>query len=414
MRCVTGATLIAGLSFAMASPALAGQTLEGVPAYQHVGVLVLENESEATTWGASSVAVYLNSLVSRGAFASNYYADGHVSLDNYVTMTSGQPGNPATDSDCLSSNLFVCQQTVNTPAFGGGGNIADQVEGAGLTWKEYADAMPSPCFHQNTSPTAPAPDPYQGNGGGDATYKGNYADRHNGFTYYSDITANATRCAAHDVPYTQLAADIAGNTVPNYFFITPDTCHDGHDSPCASGSPMPASCTTGGGPAQAAAAGGLIAADCWLQANLPPLLAYLNAHDGLLFITTDEGSVNDTSGCCTGGPGGQPGFGGKVGLLALGPGVNGGHASAKSYDHVSLLRTMEDALGVSSYLNNASTATAMSDLFAQPPANVPEAPLSPLLPLLGAVGVCAWVLRGRRRPRAAVSQGQTAARAGQG
>src|SRR5579864_4355350 len=148
------ATIVALAALAPLTVAHAGQGLEGVPGYQHVGVLVLENESESATWSATSVARYLNSLVPSGAFATDYYADGHVSLDNYITMTSGQPGNPDTYSDCLPSNLYACQQSVSAnPAFGSGVNIFDQVKGAGLSWKEYADSLPTPCFHQDESPT---------------------------------------------------------------------------------------------------------------------------------------------------------------------------------------------------------------------------------------------------------------------
>ena len=393
------ATIVALAALSQLTVVHAGQGLEGVPAYQHIGVLVLENESESSTWGASSVATYINSLVPSGAFATNYYADGHVSLDNYITMTSGQPGNPETYSDCLSASLFTCQASVNTPAFGSGVNIADQVTGAGLTWKEYADSMPKPCFHADPSPTAPPQDPYQGNGGGDAAYTGNYADRHNPFNYYDDVAGNAALCAQHDVPFAQLDGDIASNHVPSYFFITPDTCHDGHDSPCAAGTPQ-TPCLSGGAPSASSTAGGLTSADCWLHDNLPPLLTYLDTNDGLLLITSDEGAVpSDGSGCCTGGPGGGPGFGGKVGLLALGAGVRSGYTTSTSYDHASLLRTTEDALGISTRLNNAASASAMSDLFAQPAANTPEAPLALGLPLAGAAAVAIGWRRGRRSAR---------------
>jgi len=260
----------------------------------------------------------------------------------------------------------------------GGRNLADQLEAAQLSWKGYMDSMPSACFHADDTPTALPPDPYQG----DSTTPpaGNYADRHNPFIYYPDIETNNARCQAHDVPYPALAGDITGNTLPAYFFITPDTCHDGHDTPCAGNT----------GP------GGLLSFDAWLQANLPSLLSYLNANDGVVFITADEGSSTDSSGCCTGGPGGAPGFGGRVGLLALGAGVAVGSTTHTSYDHASLLRTTEDALGISTYLNNAGTATAMSDLFA-PATGTPDAPLTLLLPLAGVTVALATAARRRRR-----------------
>ena len=74
---------------------------EGIPRFSHVVVLVLENESATNTWGPASVAHYLNSLVPRGVFASQYFATGHASLDNYIAMVSGQADQPLTASDCL-------------------------------------------------------------------------------------------------------------------------------------------------------------------------------------------------------------------------------------------------------------------------------------------------------------------------
>jgi hypothetical protein len=49
--------------------------------------------------------------------------------------------------------------------------------------------------------------------------------------------------------------------------------------------------------------------------------------------------------------------------LALGPGVKAGQTISTAYDHASLLRTVEDSFGISSYLNNASASVAMRDLF---------------------------------------------------
>src|SRR6202023_3897876 len=111
-----------------------------------------------------------------------------------------------------------------------------------------------------------------------------------------DIVGNGSRCQAHVVPHATLSADLAGDSLPAFSFITPDTCDDGHDNPCADGS-----------------AGGLARADLWLSQNVPALLAYLQAHNGLLLITFDEADTTDTSGCCTGGPGGGPGGRGRAG-----------------------------------------------------------------------------------------------------
>ena len=102
-----------------------------------VEILRLENEGFDSTYGPASPATYLNSLVPQGALATNYYATGHASLDNYIAMTSGQPDQPVTGSDCATVNLYTCVQ--GQQAMSNGANVADQLEAAGLGWKQYAD-----------------------------------------------------------------------------------------------------------------------------------------------------------------------------------------------------------------------------------------------------------------------------------
>lgn len=332
----------ATLALALPAPAAAAPAA-GLPSFRHVVVLVLENESFDTTWGPASPANYLKGLRASGVFADHYYGTGHASLDNYIAMMSGQPDQPATASDCLSLNLFTCAQ--NQLAMAGGRNLADQLETAGLSWKGYMDSTPSPCFHADYSPSA-GPDTYQGNS--QSPPAADYADRHNPFLYFPDIVGNDNRCQAHVRPYTQLAADIASDSLPAFSFITPDTCHDGHDNPCSNGKP-----------------GGLVSADLWLSREAPALISYLQAHNGVLLINFDEGAASDTSGCCTGGPAGTAGFGGRVGLLALGAGLPAGKVVTTPYDHASLLRTLEDLFGISEHLNNAATASPMTDVLAR-------------------------------------------------
>lgn len=317
--------------------------LEGVASYDHIVVLVLENENFDTSWGTDSPAHYLNSLRARGVFADQYFATGHVSLDNYIAMISGQPANPLSSSDCLTVNLWTCVQPQS--AMADGRNLTDQLDDAGVSWKGYMDSMPGPCFHADYRPTS-GPDPYQGHS--QAPPATDYADRHNPFNYFDDIITNDARCHTHVVPYSTIDHDLGTDALPQFSFITPDTCHDGHDTTCSDGQP-----------------GGLVSADRWLRPNVEKLLAYLWSHNGLLLITFDENGVTDGPpfGCCTGGPGAGPGFGGRVGLLALSPRLPGQTVVHSQYDHMSLLRTLEDSFGISEHLNNAASASPMVDVF---------------------------------------------------
>src|SRR5712691_9962270 len=67
----------------------------------HVFVIVLENKGFDETFGTDSPAPYLSrELVGRGQLLRQYHAIGHLSLDNYVAMVSGQGPNAVTQADC--------------------------------------------------------------------------------------------------------------------------------------------------------------------------------------------------------------------------------------------------------------------------------------------------------------------------
>ena len=105
------------------------------------------------------------------------------------------------------------------------------------------------------------------------------------------------------MPYANFETDLLQEaTTPNYVFITPDTCHDGHDSPCTAP------------PSEAGQPGGLLSADAFLRAEVPKILASpaWKKSKSLLVITFDENGFTDTQGCCA-----PPAFGGRIGLVAL-------------------------------------------------------------------------------------------------
>src|SRR5215210_8258976 len=72
-----------------------------LPEIRHVLVIVLENKNYEETFDPKGDAPYLaKRLPSRGALLENYYATGHLSLDNYISMISGQGPNIDTQADC--------------------------------------------------------------------------------------------------------------------------------------------------------------------------------------------------------------------------------------------------------------------------------------------------------------------------
>ncbi len=303
----------------------------------HVFVITLENEDYGTTWGADSAAHYLNrTLVAKGKLLTQYFGIGHASLDNYIAQISGQSPNPKTQGDCITYSDFVSAGTGKYGQALGQGcvypaavkTIGDQLTAAGQTWRAYLDGMGTPCKH----PAVGQNDPNFVAKPGDM-----YATRHNPFVYFHSII-DSPQCAKNVVDLTRLATDLKSvATTPNLVYVTPDLCHDGHDTPCADGQP-----------------GGLVSADRFLAAEVPKILASpAYKADGMLVITLDEATLANAAGCChtpaspnAAKPGLSGPGGGRVGTLVLSPRVKAGTIDATPYNHYALLCSIEDVFGL--------------------------------------------------------------------
>ncbi|GAC1387472.1 MAG: phosphatidylinositol-3-phosphatase [Pseudarthrobacter sp.] len=318
-------------------------------------VINLENKGFDAAFGPTSPAPYLSqTLRGQGMLLSQYYGTAHNSLPNYIAQISGQGPNTETQGDCQIYSDFVGQTTTAPQQAVGQGcvypasvhTIADQLQTKGLTWKGYMEdmgnavpAQPATCRH----PALNAPDPTQTAHVGDQ-----YAARHNPFVYFHSVIDSPT-CATNDVPLTALPGDLASAaTTANLTYITPNLCHDGHDTPCVDGEP-----------------GGLVSADAFLRTWVPRILAApAYQADGLLIVTFDESDnpAKDASACCGEGPGPNtplPGIfglgGGRVGTVAVSRWIRPGSYNDTPYNHSGLLASMEDLFGLS-HLGYAATA----------------------------------------------------------
>jgi hypothetical protein len=342
---------------------------------RHVFVIVLENEPFQVTFGEHSPAPYLaHALPRQGALLTQYFAIGHDSLDNYIAMISGQAPNPETQRDCHVFSEFK-RSAPGLDAHGqirGTGcvypadvkTLANQLQGAGYAWKGYMESMgadPSreatACAHAKIGEVDLT---------GKATAKDRYADKHNPFVYFRSIIDDAANCAAHVVDLDKLPVDLQSiATTPNFSFISPDLCHDGHNAPCENGEP-----------------GGLISADKFLRQWVPRIVASpAFKQDGLLIITFDEGT--DSAACCgetqpAGAP--RPGQsgpgGGRIGAVVLSPFVKPGSVSNVPYNHYSLLRSIEDWFGLPhlGYAGQQGLRAFGADVFNREPAAVKARP----------------------------------------
>ena len=343
------AVLLAGGTAAALEPA--PQATAPLPPIRHVFIIVLENQSYAATFGAQSAAPYLaTTLPQQGALLRQYYAIGHASLGNYVALISGQAPNQATQLDCADFTDF----RLSSPGLDAHGQargvgcvypaivrtLPNQLTAAGLTWKAYMEDMGNDP-HREAATCA-----HVTIGARETTHRAQvgdqYATKHNPFVYFHSIIDDRADCDAHVVNLARLPQDLQTTaTTPNYTFITPNLCNDGHDGMCVDGR-----------------RGGLAAIDGFLRQWVPQITrspAFLV--DGMLIVTFDEsdGSGADGSSACCGErplPGAmfKPGFngpgGGRIGAVVLSPFVKPGTVSAQAYNHYSLLRTVEELFGL--------------------------------------------------------------------
>ena len=136
--------------------------------------------------------------------------------------------------------------------------------------------------------------------GGDT---GDYARRHNPFTYLSDVF-NSSVQKLNLVPFTQFPTDLNNNALPDIAFIIPNLIDDAHD-------------------------GTLQQSDAWLQTNIAPILSNSAfQQDGILIIVYDEAGSDNTHG------------GGRIAFVVAGPNVIPTGRTSVLYQHENLLRTI--------------------------------------------------------------------------
>ncbi len=377
---------------------LAWVPARAAPRIGHVFIVMLENEGYHRTFGPQSRARYLNDLADQGALASNYFATSHFSLGNYIALISGQAPNPATEYDCPQFTEFISSGfTADGQAIGNGcvyparvPTIADQLQARALSWKAYMEDMGNDPQRESVTcghPAIGASDHTQAAQVGDQ-----YASRHDPFVYFHAII-DTPSCVQHVVNLRALGPDLKSiATTPNYVFITPNLCHDGHDgghgNSCVDGEP-----------------GGLASADRFLGTLVPQILSSpAFRRDGLLIITFDESDVEDqyqpssnaisvtggdATACCNEQPGPNipayrsaagiasttingPGLigpgGGRIGAVLLSRFIKPGTRSQLPYNHYALLRSVEDLFGLAhlGFAAQPGLRAFGEDIFTQP------------------------------------------------
>jgi hypothetical protein len=324
----------------------AGGTAPGVrPAVKHVVVVALADAGFEEAFGPRSRAPYLaHDLRAQGVLLRRYHAIAHGGLPNLIALLSGQGTNPATDDGCPAMTPFVAAgKPADDGQLHGRGcvfpagvpSLPAQLARRKLGWRAYVDGADPPAGAPPGACRPPAAAP-------DGSRPG--IDR-NPLLFFASLVS-APDCSARVTGLAPLAADLAAPAAaaPAFTLIVPGACDAGRDGACPAGEPN-----------------GLPRADTWLREWMPRLQAApAFAADGLVVVTFAEaratGKLADFASCC-----GQPqavnepasvdpqaptAGGGRVGAIVLGPHAKPGTVSNVPYNHLALLRTIEDAFGL--------------------------------------------------------------------
>jgi hypothetical protein len=266
---------------------------------QHVVLIMMENKNYSQIIGNYGAAPYLNSLAGKYALLTNYYATAHPSLPNYLSITGGS--NFGITSDCLPSTTCITSRS----------SIFSLLMSHNLSWKIYAQTMPSNCFLSSSN---------------------NYSVYHNPAVYYSSIR---TACGKYDVPMGSFASGSGNNlyndakdgTLANFSMIIPNLCYDMHNL----------SCTISKG-------------DDFLSELVPILQSGPQNASTIIIITWDEALETDTSN-----------GGGHVPAIIVGPPNLVNYGSFDTfYNHYSTLATIEDIFNLGNLGENDANAVPMS------------------------------------------------------
>jgi acid phosphatase len=215
---------VAGLLLPSGTASAAGP----VPRFDHVVIVVMENQNYNDIIGRPDEARYLNGLAAGGASFRNSFAVAHPSQPNYLALFSGSTQRVTSDK---------CPQNFkNAP------NLGAELIGAGRSFAGYSESMPS-----------------AGYTGCGSYFSFGYERAHNPWVNFTNVPA------ASNLTFTSFPGDYS--RLPTVSFVIPNLCNDMHY------------CSRDTG-------------DSWIQHKLGGYAQWARSNNSLLIVTWDEdGSI---------------------------------------------------------------------------------------------------------------------------
>ena len=391
-----------------------GPVPAGMPHLDHVWVIMMENHGYSQVVGNPNLP-FTNSMMGLANIATNYFAIAHPSLTNYLEVVGGSnfgvhsdnypdwhnfyctpnllSGTVSTDTpaspnvcpiagvgtEAATPAVDTTNETTGPPGVNNidgtqslpaatnvsGKTIADQLAEMGGTWKSYQESLPvsgadgvnvSDGFYTNNtnfSVITPAlTPPLSAN---DLVYL--YAVKHNPFAYFRSVQegvqpgSDLSNVVGFD-GWNGLYADLRAGSVPTFSFIAPNQCNDQHGrgnaGPYCNYDPTDNGTQAGLNPALMQR-GDMALKQIVMAIRQSPAWKQGSNAMVVLWDENDYSTAPNTN---------------KV--LAIVDTNYGSHGlqSSAAYNHFSLLKSIEGALGLPC-LNHAcdSTVNVMTDLF---------------------------------------------------
>jgi len=245
---------------------------------QYVQLVIFENESYTKVIGNPD-APYLTGLSTTWANMTDSHAVTHPSQPNYLALFSGSTQGVTGDNCPVSFKVA---------------SLGSELIKAGISFTGYAESMPRNGYEGCQAVPDQLPSGYL------------YMRKHVPWTDFTKVPRKDS--IVYRKPLDEPPS--------RFVWITPNMCNDMHDCSIATG-------------------------DTWASENLPNLIAWDAANNGVLIITWDE---NDGT------------AGNQIPTILAGNVTPGQYS--QDINHYNVLRTIEDIFGVKA-LGNAASATAI-------------------------------------------------------
>ncbi len=329
-----------------AAPAFAQTRADAaVPRYAHVVVIIEENKDYQQILDGKD-APNIARLARAYGTATQFYSEVHPSEANYVALLGGDTFGINDD------DAFYCKPASTAPFCYGAArpgyvdhtvtepHLGDQLLKAGLSWKGYYEDLPAPGSDAIVAGAKGVPVA--------SPLEAYYAVKHSGFMNFASVQADPDR-ARRIVGFDQLDADLAAGALPSFALIVPNQCNEMHGLPAPG---VPDDCKS------ANVAGLIRRGDAEIGRLVKRLQAtreWKSADNMAIIVTFDEGSGRTREGCCAVTPNAPSNYGGgRIPAVII---TNHGPrhlTDATAYNHYSMLRTLEDAFGISKHLRHAA------------------------------------------------------------